>query len=81
MKRASCQSGDLTAFYGALASSENLISAEIGRAMLALLSGTDDLCARYAMWGLTSHYHLWLLAEYDYATTWYVQVIGWSPRR
>jgi hypothetical protein len=76
MRRASCQSGDLCAFYGALASSHDDVSAGIGRAMLELLTSLEPLCAMYDVWGLTSLNTLVLLAEDDFRSPWYVRVVG-----
>lgn len=76
MRRASCQSPDLAAFYGDLARSDDDLTAAVGRSMLALLTALDPLCARYEVWGLTSLNRLILLAEDDFQSPWYVRVIA-----
>ena len=75
-RRASCQShASLEAFYGMAAAGTDS-SSEMGKAMLQLLPELEKVFAFQDAWGLTSHYHLWLLAADDYTSPWLVSVIA-----
>jgi hypothetical protein len=76
LQRASCQSPGLEAFYEEAAASKDPSTAEIGRGMLQLLPGLHEACAARAVWGLTSHDGLWLLASDDWQSPWRVFVIA-----
>ena len=67
-------------FYERHACSEDEVSRSIGEAMLVLLRELRESTAPHEVWGLTSHYHLCLLAENRCDTPWYVQVIGYEGR-
>lgn len=76
--RASSQaSGSIEAFYQELAASKDSMTAAIGAGMLLLLPGLSEVCAAHEVWGLTSHYGLWLLAADDYTSPWLVFVIAY----
>jgi hypothetical protein len=78
MKLTRCrdQSGTLEQFYGELVGSDDNVSRSVGEAMLRLLQELHSCPAHHEAWGLTSHYHLCLLAEDCYETPWLVRVIG-----
>lgn len=79
LKRASCQQSDtLEGFYSRLAASDDRVSAGIGNQMLSLLPMLSELCEPLEVWGLTSLYHLWLLAEDDWRSPWLVRITA-SP--
>jgi len=76
-RRPSCQGETLEAFYGTLAASTE--SSEMGKAMLQLLPELEKVFAFRDAWGLTSLYHLWLLAADDWSSRWLVSVIANRP--
>jgi hypothetical protein len=77
LRRASCQSaGTVEAFYQRLAESTHDDTAVLGRAMVTFLAHLAPLFEGRDIWGLTSHYHLVLLAEDDYRSAWLVRVIA-----
>lgn len=47
-----------------------------GEAMLALIKKIDETFPNTKIWGLTSHYHLILLAQDDYTSEGYVSIIA-----
>jgi len=63
-------------FYGSLAASDDTWSRDVGETMLHLIDLLRTLPEPEAAWGLTSHFHLCLLAADDYHTPWYVRLIG-----
>jgi hypothetical protein len=81
LPRASCQSPGLEEFYRELSASSDNTTAEIGLMMLRLLPEIPNTFRGKRVWGLTSHYHLCLLAADDYRTPWYVRIIGYSGSR
>jgi hypothetical protein len=54
------------------------MTADIGRAMVDILPDLHEMSRTRDVWGLTSHYHLWLLAADDYKSRWLVEIIGYS---
>jgi hypothetical protein len=42
--------------------------------MLRLLPTLAEFCKPFQVWGLTSHYDLWLLAEDDWRSPWLVYI-------
>ena len=75
IKRASCQrSKSLEGFYEDVAASTDSVCSSIGRQMLELLPMLAEVCEPFAVWGLTSHYHLWLLAVDEPSTSWLVSI-------
>jgi hypothetical protein len=75
--RATCQGPEtIETFYRELAASQDRITSAIGAGMLRLLPGLVDTCATHKVWGLTSHFDLWLLAADDYTSRWLVFVIA-----
>jgi hypothetical protein len=73
LPRASCQpSATLEGFYQKLASSPDSGSSSTGAQMLSLLPRLAEICAPFHVWGLTSLYHLWLLAADDGRSPWLV---------
>jgi hypothetical protein len=79
LKRASCQSSkSLEGFYKDVAASEDSISSGVGRGMLELLPLLYEFCASFEVWGLTSHYHLWLLASDSPSSRWLVSITSFA---
>lgn len=75
IRRESSQtSASLEGFYEELLESEH--DSQIGTAMLAFLRAFDERFPDRQVWGLTSHYQLWLLACDDWRSPWLVSVIG-----
>jgi len=75
IKRASCQrSKSLEGFYEDVAASTDSVCSSIGRQKLELLPMLAEVCEPFAVWGLTSHYHLWLLAVDEPSTSWLVSI-------
>ena len=79
LKQSSCQEyKTLEGFYRELAASDDYVSAKVGNRMLRLLPGLSELCKPFEVWGLTSHYDLWLLAEDDWRSPWMVCIQAFS---
>jgi hypothetical protein len=75
LARATSQSQEtIESFYRDLAGSPDSVTSSIGRQMLDLLPMLADTCGSRAVWGLTSLYHLWLLAQDDWRSPWLVCV-------
>jgi len=73
--RASAQMPEsLVEFYEEFARSRD--DAHVGAAMLAFLRAFDERFPDRQVWGLTSIYHLWLLAQDDWRSSWLVSVLG-----
>lgn len=78
LRRASCQTGSLEDFYREALRSERRVTASVGKAMLSLLPRLHVHCERREVYGLTSLYGLWLLAEDDYTSPWRVHVVAYG---
>jgi hypothetical protein len=61
-------------FYEDVAASTDSVSSSIGRQMLELLPMLAEVCAPFGVWGLTSHYNLWLLAADEPSAAWLVSI-------
>jgi hypothetical protein len=70
----------LDEFYSDLAKQEELISQTIGRTMLSLIARIRKLPDPRRLYGLTSHYHLILLAEDTSQSSWLVKSIALDGR-
>ncbi len=64
----------LRGHYEGLASGDHPEAAEAGRLMLQLIGRMEDSFREMPVWGLTSHYHLKLLAADDSGTPWLVSI-------
>jgi len=74
-RRASCQkSKSLRAFYEEVAADSHVVVGEAGRLMTELVDDLEQAFRDIPVWGLTSHFHLMLLAADDSATPWFVSV-------
>jgi hypothetical protein len=67
----------LEGFYEKLAASDDSITAGIGNNMLCLLPMLSEFCKPFEVWGLTSLYHLWLLAADDWRSPWLVRITAY----
>lgn len=75
LKRASCQeSTTLEGFYQKLAASDDSVTAAVGNEMSSLLPVLSESFRSIDVWGLTSLYHLWLLAADDWRSPWFVRI-------
>ena len=75
-RESSQRSNTLVGFYQEAAASDEKGTSGIGTAMLEFLQAFDERFPDRQVWGLTSHYRLWLLAEDDWRSPWFVSVIG-----
>ena len=60
-------------FYGKISRGDHPVD---GKAMVALIARLRGLSDRRRVWGLTSHYHLCLLAKDTYQSPWYVKAFA-----
>lgn len=70
----------LEEFYGERGWSEPPHEDEGGQVMLALIERLRALPDERRAYGLTSHCHLWLLAQDTFASPWYVSFIAASSQ-
>jgi hypothetical protein len=70
----------LDEFYAELAAHDSYPDREGGQAMLDLIARLRRLEHPNRAWGLTSHYHLCLLAQDDSASPWYVRALTLDRR-
>lgn len=73
--RASCQPHrTLRDHYEKLQAGSHAELAEAGRKMIQLVERLEESLRDIPVWGLTSHYHLLLLAADDYRSAWFVSI-------
>lgn len=70
----------LDEFYLKLVQSDDVVSQQMGEAMLALIGRLRALDDSRVVFGLTSHYHLCLLAEDTSQSNWLVKIIAADKR-
>lgn len=74
LHRCTDQGISLEQFYEEVAAHDHPVNKAIGAGMLALIGRLRALEHSRQAWGLTSHYHLVLLAKDTYRSPWYVTI-------
>lgn len=66
----------LEEFYSEWASSDDQISADIGKSMLTIVDLINKTFSKTKIYGLTSHAHLLLLSQDNSESDWHVSIIA-----